>query len=159
MYSECTNYNGRPSPIQAFGGTSEAAPLTAGAAALVIEAYRNTHHGASPTPALVKALLEGTAQDLGLPSSEQGAGLVDARAAVVAAEGYHAAAATGHSIAVTTGQLDITGHPGSVHDESVTVVNTGSKPATVSATTRAFAPQADPQQTVQVDPSHDQPFL
>jgi len=159
MYSECTNYNGRPSPIQAFGGTSEAAPLTAGAAALVIEAYRNTHHGASPTPALVKSLLEGTAQDLGLPSSEQGAGLVNARAAVVAAEGYHGASAAAHSIAVTTGQLDITGHPGSVHDESVTVVNTGSKPATVSAATRTFAPQTDARQTVRLNSSTDQPFV
>ena len=163
VYSECTNYAGRPSAIQAFGGTSEAAPLTSGAAALVIEAYRNTHHGASPSPALVKDLLEGTAQDLGLPSSEQGAGLVDARAAVAAAEGYHAPSGTSaeaaHSVAVTTGQLDITGHPGSQHSESVSVVNTGSKPTTVSAATRNFAPLGATQQTVQLNSSTDQPFV
>ena len=161
MYSDCVNYAGQPSAIQAFGGTSEAAPLTAGAAALVIEAYRNTHHGASPTPALVKQLLEGTAQDLGLPSSEQGAGLVDARAAVQAAEGYHAGAATdaAESLAVTTGQLDLTGHPGSVHNENVTVVNNGSKPTTVSAATRDFAPLSGTQQTVQLNSSTDQPFV
>jgi Subtilase family/Peptidase inhibitor I9 len=159
VYSECTNYAGQPSPIQAFGGTSEAAPLTAGAAALVIEAYRNTHHGASPTPALVKQLLEGTAQDLGLPSFEQGAGLVDARAAVQAAEGYHAAPSADHSLAVTTSQLDVTGHPGSQHSESVTVVNTGSKPTTVGAATRTFAPLGSTQQTVQLNSSTDQPFV
>jgi len=159
-FSECTNYAGQPSAIQAFGGTSEAAPLTAGAAALVIEAFRNTHHGASPSPALVKELLEGTAQDLGLPSAEQGAGLVDARAAVRAAEGYRGGSGTkaAHSVAVTTGQLDITGHPGSQHSESVTVVNTGSKPTTVSAATRDFAPLAATRQTVQLDSSTDQPF-
>ncbi|MBC3841438.1 S8 family serine peptidase [Streptacidiphilus sp. 4-A2] len=154
LYSECTNYNGQPAPIQAFGGTSQAAPLTAGTAALVIEAYRNTHHGASPTPALVKALLEGTADDLGLPSAEQGAGLVDARSAVLAAEGYQGG--TGHpasAVAVTTGQIDITGHPGSAHTADVSVVNTGSRPATVGAATRTFAPLGDTQQTVQLNSS------
>ena len=161
IYSECTNYAGQPSAIQSFGGTSEAAPLTAGAAALVIEAFRNTHHGASPSPALVKELLEGTSQDLGLPSSEQGAGLVDARAAVLAAERYHGGTGQGtdHSAVVTTGQLDVTGHPGSQHSENVTVANTGSEPTTVSAATRTFVPQGTgAQQTVQLNSSTDQPF-
>jgi len=161
IYSECTNYNGQPSAIEAFGGTSEAAPLTAGAAALVIEAYRNTHNGASPSPALVKQFLEGTAQDLGLPSAEQGAGLVNARAAVVAAEGYHApsAAKADTSALVTTGQIDVTGHPGSQHSENVTVVNTGSRTATFSAATRNFAAQGVTQQTVQLNSSTDQSFV
>ena len=161
IYSECTNYNGQPSPIEAFGGTSEAAPLTAGAAALVIQAYRNTHHGASPSPALVKQFLEGTAQDLGLPSSEQGAGLVDARAAVSAAEGYHAPSGVNadSSAVVTTGQIDVTGHPGSQHSENVTVVNTGRRTATFSAVTRNFAPQGVTQQTVQLNSSTDPSFV
>jgi len=164
MYSDCTNYNGQASPIEAFGGTSEAAPLTAGAAALVIEAYRNTHHGVSPSPALVKQFLEGTAQDLGLPSSEQGAGLVNARAAVEAAEGYHGSSTgsgTDHSVVVTSGQIDITGHPGSQHSENVSVVNTGDQPTTVGAATRTFVPQSSgsTQQTVQLNSSTDQPFV
>ena len=50
LYEECTDDNGNPSSIQDFGGTSQSSPLTAGAAALVIEAYENTHHGVRPTP-------------------------------------------------------------------------------------------------------------
>ncbi|WP_280717264.1 S8 family serine peptidase [Kitasatospora sp. MAP5-34] len=159
-YTECTNFAGGASPIQPFGGTSQAAPMTAGAAAVVIEAYRNTHGGASPAPALVKKLLTGTAQDLGLPAEEQGAGLLNVRAAVEAAEGYQNGSGAQHSstVAVTSGQVDITGHAGSNHTADITVVNTSSKPQTVSGATRTFAPLADSQQTVALDSSSNQTF-
>ena len=85
----CPTTTDEPSPIQHFGGTSQSAPLTAGAAALVIEAYENTHHGVRPAPALVKRLLTSTATDLGLPASEQGAGLLNTLAAVQAAQSWH----------------------------------------------------------------------
>ncbi|MDH6130638.1 hypothetical protein P3T37_000005 [Kitasatospora sp. MAA4] len=159
-YTECTNYNGGPASIQPFGGTSQAAPMTAGAAAVVIEAYRNGHHGTSPTPAVVKALLTGTAQDLGLPAQEQGAGLLNVRAAAEAAEGYQAGTGADKSqtVAVTSGQVDITGTAGSTHTANVTVVNTGSKPATVSGSTRTFAPQSDAVQTVALNSTTDPTF-
>ncbi|WP_405363038.1 S8 family serine peptidase [Kitasatospora sp. NBC_00085] len=159
-YTDCNGFSGAGSPIQPFGGTSQSAPMVTGAAALVIQAYRDTHKGDSPAPALVKKLLTGTAQDLGLPAEEQGAGLLNVRAAVEAARGYQsgAGAKDGDTVVVTTGQIDITGAPGSAHTADVTVTNTGSTPQTVSGATRSFAPLSDDRQTVRLDSSSDQTF-
>src|SRR5439155_1651417 len=85
VYEECTSFAGDPAPIQQFGGTSESAPFIAAGAALVIQGYRDTHGGQTPSPALVRRLLTGTANDLGLPSFEQGAGEMDTLAAGPAA--------------------------------------------------------------------------
>ncbi len=87
LYAECADFkadpfNGAPSSIEAFGGTSQSTPLDAGVAALVIEAYRNTHGGRTPSPLLVKRIMQSTANDLGLPNQEQGAGEVDGLKAV-----------------------------------------------------------------------------
>lgn len=59
-----------------FGGTSLATPLTAGSAAVVIQAYREAR-GTLPSPQLVKAILKSSAQDLGYDPFVQGAGQVD----------------------------------------------------------------------------------
>jgi len=58
-----------------FGGTSQAAPLTAGAAAIVIEGFRRT--GQKFDPSLVKTTLMSTAKDLGNDPFVQGSGRVD----------------------------------------------------------------------------------
>ena len=82
IFDECTDDNGNPSPIQMFGGTSESSPLTAGAAADVIQAYASAHGGAYPSPALVKQILTSTATDIHAPATEQGAGLLNVLGAV-----------------------------------------------------------------------------
>ena len=121
-FSGCLNFQSPPQPtdLQSFGGTSESAPLTAGVAALVIQAYRSTHSGASPSPAVVKQIITGTARDLGLPADEQGAGLLDARAAVEAALTYpgggSASAGVASNLVTNDDQLTLTGKPG--HDAS-----------------------------------------
>ncbi len=63
-----------------FYGTSAAAPNAAAVAALMLQA------NPSLTPAQVSALLKQSAVDLGLPAAEQGAGLIQADAAVALAE-------------------------------------------------------------------------
>jgi hypothetical protein len=69
-----------------FGGTSMAAPLTAGASALTIQAY-NQKHGEKPSPELTKVILKSSAKDLGYDAFVQGSGRVDAFAAVELALG------------------------------------------------------------------------
>jgi subtilisin family serine protease len=71
-----------PYDVGTFGGTSMATPVTAGGAALVIEAFRKAHGGASPSPALVRSILMSSAHDLGYPAFDQGAGRLDAWEAV-----------------------------------------------------------------------------
>jgi hypothetical protein len=149
IYTECNNFVGQPSPIEESGGTSLSSPLTAGAAALVIEAYRKTHHGASPTPALVKQILTSTATDLGVPATEQGAGLLNAYQAVLLAESIHTADGAprpvGQSLLFSTNQLNGIGAPGSAQYWQVNVTNTGAVGQFVLAHGRTFGPSENVQ--------------
>jgi len=138
VYRDCTNFNGAPTSLEQFGGVSQSTPLTAGAAALVIQAYRSTHQGNSPSPALVKQILLSTANDLGLPTQEEGTGEVDALKAVQAAMSVDGGRPTGHSLLIGPSKLAFTKDAGKPADQNFTVTNTGATTQTVSARARAL---------------------
>src|SRR5699024_10194692 len=89
IYTECENaIGGSTIGLEDFGGTSESAPLTAGTAALVIQAYRQAHGGKTPKPAVVRQIIFSSATDLGISAENQGAGLLNALRAVQMARAY-----------------------------------------------------------------------
>ncbi len=139
-YRDCTDDTGGASPIQNFGGTSQSAPLTAGAAALVIQAYRRTHGGIAPPPALVKRLLTSTATDLGHPAAEQGAGLLNTLAAVQGAQSWaddHGRPIPhGGALVVSQTQLSVVAGPGSQPAQAFAIRNVSATVRVVHASTR-----------------------
>ncbi|REH17910.1 subtilase family protein [Kutzneria buriramensis] len=138
-------------PTQVFGGTSQACPFAAGAAALVIQAYADAHQGAKPMPQLVKQLLTGTATDLHAPADEQGSGLLDSYAAVRAAQAIGTGSDTSSALIPSTTQVDVTGAAGSVQRASVTLTNTARRPQVVTLGSRALGRQVfSTARTVQV---------
>lgn len=118
------------------GGTSESAPLTAGTAALVIEAYQSTHHGAKPSPALIKQIITSTADDLGHPAYEQGAGMLDSYKAVQAALSANGGKPTGSTLLVDHSQLTTTAPAGSPASWHIKVTNNGATTQTVHLNAR-----------------------
>jgi subtilisin family serine protease len=123
-----------PPPIWAAGGTSASCPETAATAALVIEAYRNTHGGNSPSPALVERIITSTAADLGAPADHQGAGLVNTLKAVQLAESIGTASPQGSTLLVNQTSLNATVNAGQNATFSVNVTNEGTGSQTVTPT-------------------------
>jgi hypothetical protein len=146
----------RPVADRAVRRHQRVGTLIAGAAALVLQSYRDTHGGHTPSPALVRQLLTSTATDLGFPSAEQGAGELNSLAAVQAARsvatGDGSPAATGNNLLIGPTQIDITGQAGSTpNDTNVSVTNTGTSPQVVHAHARAIGTQlSDQKGTVQL---------
>ena len=147
MYSDCMDFAGQPAPVQQTGGTSESAPLTAGEAALVIEAYRLKHRGATPSPGLIKQLIVSNTDDISAPANQQGAGLADAYKAVRAAEAYGAvrgrrgagAKSTGALLASRT-QLNAVDAPGTRVGFPETLTNESGSTQRLSLSTRRIGP-------------------
>ncbi len=176
LYPDCRNDKGNPSDVQLTGGTSQSAPLTSGVAALVIQAFRKTHAGHTPAPAVIKQIIMSSATDLGAPGDEQGAGLLNAYKAVQLAESYaKPAAATGDTLQTSVtavsglnaanpldqrpGQIDIQDYPGTPETGTFTVTNTGSSAQTVHLSTRALGPVSNVQQgTVTISNAHSGHF-
>ncbi|MCU1679431.1 MAG: Bacillopeptidase [Amycolatopsis sp.] len=140
---DCLDDRGKPSGVVLSGGTSEAGPLVAGVAALVIQSYRATHGGATPAPALVSHLITSTSDDLGISGAQQGAGLVDAYRAVAAARSVPTSdakpTAIGSNVIADTDQLDAIGAPGTSKQFSVTLTNAGATSTTVTAAGRTLS--------------------
>jgi hypothetical protein len=164
LFTDSTSYAANPAtPIQFFGGTSESTSLTSGEVALVIQAYRSTHHGADPTPAQVKRIIQSTATDLGAPSSEQGAGLINSLAAVQAALSVNDSngrpTAQGGSLLLAPNSANITGEPNAGETAYFTLTNTGSTAQNLTAALQMRgAPVAGATLNLVSDPAHDRTF-
>jgi Subtilase family len=150
---------------EAFGGTSQSCPLVAGAVADVIQAYRDSHDGVSPSPELVKQILTSTATETGAPADQQGAGLLDVYAAVKAAQelpGSTPHNGSARSLIVSTSsadasQVEVVGDGGSTVDQTVNLYNTDSRPTTVTGSYRTFSRPQQFGQTVTEDVSAPDP--
>jgi hypothetical protein len=136
-YSDCAGQS-----LQLSGGTSESSPLTAGAAADVIQAYESSHHGAFPTPQLVKQILMSTATDIAAPSDQQGAGLLNVgravRLALSIAGSTHSPAPGG--LLDDAGQVSLSGLPSTQVTSAFSLTNTATTPAHVAIATRGLVP-------------------
>ena len=163
-YADCINFLGQPAVVERSGGTSQSSPFVAGAAALVIQAYRKTHGGATPSPALIKQILLSTATDLGAPASEEGAGLLNSYKAVQLAESIPTAdgtpAPTGNTLLTSPNQLNAVGAPGRSEQWPVTVTNTGSSSQTLQLSSHTFGSDQNVQTgTVTLSDSTSPQFL
>jgi hypothetical protein len=166
LFEDCFNDQkpAAPTPIVAFGGTSEASPTTAGAAALVIQAYRSTHGGRDPSPATVKQLIMSTATDLNAPSFEQGAGLINSLAAVNAAlsindENGHPKN-RGESLLAAPSSAQVIAQPNHAESVSFTITNEGTTPQHLTPTFETLgSPTSGATLNLTLDPATDPTFL
>ena len=131
----CTDPDNGSSPgITTFTASGVSATEVAAVAALVMQAYAKTHHGALPSPALVERILVSTATDLGAPADHQGAGLVNALKAARLAESVNGASPQGSTLLVNQTSLNATVNAGQSRTFSIGVTNEGDTSQTVTPT-------------------------
>jgi hypothetical protein len=164
LYTNCTDFNNNPTAFQDFGGTSESSPLTAGEVALVIQAYRSTHRGADPSPALVKQIIMSTATDLGAPAAEQGAGLINSLAAVHTAlsidDSHGKPKGRGTELLAAPSATVITDMPGSRQAHSYTISNPGTTTLQLAPALETLGtPVAGNTLSLTLDPAKDPTFI
>ncbi len=137
-YTDCENAIGGSSiGLVDFGGTSESTPLTAGTAALVIEAYRQSHHKQNPSPAVVRQILFSSATDLGISAENQGAGLLNALRAVELAKSWGKHAKGGGLVHSPDSIADL-GNVKGKHRHTVVVKNTANSKAKIRPVLRTL---------------------
>jgi hypothetical protein len=108
---------------------------------------------------LVKRIITSTADDLGLPVTEQGAGLLDSLRAVRAARAVESAGGT-DDVLVEPGQLDLATAPGTDAHGDVKVTNLSSHPKTVKASVRGEGPVLNRERaTITLSPLTDPTFI
>ena len=148
-----------PSNVSTFGGTSESAPFTAGVAALMIQAYSQTHNGQTPSSQLVRSIILSNTTDLTIPSYEQGAGKLDALADVQAAMSVNTRKPTGSGRLISPNQLDFAQQPGTGETATVRVTNVGANPETYTPSMRTLgAKLSDIKADIDVTPGSDPTF-
>jgi Subtilase family len=171
FYPDCASFGGKALGVEAFGGTSEASPWTAGIAALIDQAYQKTHGGSRPSPAVIKQIIMSTATSLGAPGDEQGAGLVNAYQAVKLAESIGLSRHTGSTLLTSVaavspanpsprqGQINGLGNPGTPVTATVDVTNTGSRSQTVHLSGQTLgAPTHIQNKSVTLSNAHSKKF-
>jgi subtilisin family serine protease len=139
-YPDCANpFGGSDIGLEEFGGTSESTPLTAGVAALVIQAYRESHGNQTPTPAVVRRIIFSSATDIGISAEEQGSGLLNGLRAVQLAKVYGKHGSGGGVLHSPDSFADL-GKPGGSFRHTVKVTNSGSSKATIRPMLRTLGP-------------------
>lgn len=133
-----------PAGYGMFNGTSMAAPQAAGAAALLVSAYKALHGGKRPPVTALRSALTSTSRFVdGIDANAQGAGLIDTLRALTALRGpgVHEVTTSVPVSTVLSGQLQTPNTGVGIHDrEGVTIGKAYTRTYTLKRTTGPSTP-------------------